>query len=123
MGVGADELWARPAHMLDSHGEHYAGELPAKFRLHLRLHNNDVHTFEEVIKALHAKSAEPIAVPVGGEGSVGGVGGAGVRGEDLRDAGDDGAAAPRPGGPGDDSARSLRNGRFPGDADVPPRQR
>ena len=77
VGVGADKLWARPAHMLDSHGEHYAGELPRKFRLYLRLHNDDVHTFEEVIKALHAKSAEPIAVPVGGEGSVGGSAAAG----------------------------------------------
>ena len=77
VGVGADKLWARPAHMLDSHGEHYAGELPTKFRLYLRLHNDDVHTFEEVIKALHAKSAEPIAVPVGGESSVGGSAAAG----------------------------------------------
>eukprot|EP00957_Ditylum_brightwellii_P173918 13240308-Ditylum_brightwellii.AAC.1 len=27
--------------------------MPSKFRLQLRLHNDDVHTFEEVIEALH----------------------------------------------------------------------
>ena len=31
--------------------------LPPRFRLHLRLHNDDVHTFEEVINALHVPSS------------------------------------------------------------------
>jgi len=34
------------------------GVLPRGFRLHLRLHNDDVHTFDEVIDALH----EPIPI-------------------------------------------------------------
>ena len=79
-----DSLWAHPRHVLDSHTEHYTSELPKKYSLYLRLHNDDVHTFEEVIKALHAKSMDPIPVPVGGEGSIGNIGGAGVRGIEIK---------------------------------------
>ncbi len=77
-------LWAHPRHVLDSHNEHYASELPSNYNLLLRLHNDDVHTFEEVINALHSKSGGPIPVPVGGRGSVGEVGGAGITGEELK---------------------------------------
>ena len=34
-------------------GDGIAKQLPQGFRLHLRLHNDDVHTFDEVIEALH----------------------------------------------------------------------
>lgn len=84
MEIEKDRLWAHPRHILDSHNEHYASELPPNYQLLLRLHNDDVHTFEEVINALHSKSDGPIPVPVGGRGSVGEVGGAGVSGEELK---------------------------------------
>jgi hypothetical protein len=32
------------------------GHFPERFRLHLRLHNDDVHTYEEVIDALHKQT-------------------------------------------------------------------
>lgn len=82
--LAREELWAHPKHVLDSHSEHYSTELPANHRISLRLHNDDVHTFDDVIKALHGKSLEPIAVPIGGEGSVGKVGGAGLSGDELK---------------------------------------
>jgi len=106
MQMEKEELWAHPRHVLNSHSEHYVERLPEKMQLFLRLHNDDVHTFEEVIKALHGKNAEPIAVPVGGVGSIGDVGGAGVSGEELKtltngdDAGDIGIGT---------NSRSLRN--------------
>lgn len=81
---GEEDLWAHPRYVLDSHTEHYTSELPKKYNLYLRLHNDDVHTFEEVFKALHAKSLEPIPVLVGGEGSIGNIGGAGVKGMEIK---------------------------------------
>jgi hypothetical protein len=82
------DVWAHPRHVLDSHNEYYASELPQNYSLFLRLHNDDVHTFEEVIKALHGRNSEPIQVPVGGKGSVGAIGGAGITGNELRAMGD-----------------------------------
>mmetsp|Transcript_18508 Transcript_18508/g.53111 ORF Transcript_18508/g.53111 Transcript_18508/m.53111 type:complete len:3364 (-) Transcript_18508:71-10162(-) len=38
-----------------------SGPLPPRFRLHLRLHNDDVHTFDEVIDALHAPPSSATA--------------------------------------------------------------
>lgn len=78
------DVWAHPRHVLDSHDEYYVNELPQSYSLFLRLHNDDVHTFEEVIKALHGRNSEPIQVPVGGKGSVGAIGGAGITGDELR---------------------------------------
>jgi hypothetical protein len=83
MEMEKDCLWAHPRHVLDSHNKHYASELPPNYNLLLRLHNDDVHTFEEVINALHSKSGGPIPVPIGGRGSAGEVGGAGITGEEL----------------------------------------
>ena len=81
---GEGGLWAHPRHILDSHDEHYASELPNNYKIFLRLHNDDVHTFEEVIGALTLGSGEPTHVPVGGRGSVGEIGGAGLTGYDLK---------------------------------------
>lgn len=41
---------------------------PENYRLHLRLHNDDVHTFEEVIEALHEpRQMRPDVVPLSGD--------------------------------------------------------
>jgi hypothetical protein len=55
-------MWAHPHHVLDSHDKYYASKLPQNYTQFLRLHNNDVHTFKEVIKALHGRNSEPIRV-------------------------------------------------------------
>ena len=99
-GVGNDEEYYRrmnfgggesegetmttmPEHVLDASNDKYAMELPEKYRLYLRLHNDDVHTFEEVIKALNHSSPSPNTVPLGGVGSIGKIGGKGWRGEEF----------------------------------------
>ena len=92
-GVGNDEEyyrkghgrgeWTMPEHVLDASHSKYAMELPEKYKLYLRLHNDDVHTFEEVIKALNHASPSPNRVPMGGAGSIGKIGGKGWRGEEF----------------------------------------
>ena len=52
-----------------------------------------MHTFEEVIKALHDRSNSPITVLVGGLGIVGEIGGAGITGMEFRAMGSDASAA------------------------------
>lgn len=76
-------VWTVPEHVLDAANEHYTTELPKKYNLYLRLHNDDVHTFDEVIRALNHKSHKPISVPIGGPGSVGKIGGAGISGAEF----------------------------------------
>ena len=123
---GDEELYAHPRHLLDSHNEHYINELPANFNLFLRLHNDDVHTFEEVIKALHAKSHEPIPVPVGGKGSLGEIGGAGIRGRDIKASNggnDDDAMAIMAEELSNSVTRSLRNRPLAEDPDSQQQQR
>ncbi|KAL7520416.1 hypothetical protein ACHAWX_006661 [Stephanocyclus meneghinianus] len=73
-------LWTVPENVLDASNENYTLELPKKYNLYLRLHNDDVHTFEEVIKALNHSSPQPKAVPIGGVGSIGKIGGKGLKG-------------------------------------------
>jgi len=126
-GEKKEELWAHPRHLLDSNNEHYVTELPTNYDLCLRLHNDDVHTFDEVINALHVKSSQPIPVPVGGKGSLGMIGGAGVRGEDIKalSRGDD-AMSIMADELSSSVTRSLRNRPFTEDPDTsqqPPTQR
>ena len=125
-----EELWAHPRHLLDSNNEHYLSQLPVNESLYLRLHNDDVHTFEEVIKALRDKSEEPIAVPVGGRGSVGEIGGAGVRGDKIKTlcenaagVGNDDAMAIMAEELSNSVTRSLRNRPFVEDSETSQQQR
>lgn len=80
----SNNLWTIPENLLDASNENYTLELPNGYDIHLRLHNDDVHTFEEVIKALNQSSPNAIAVPIGGVGSIGKIGGKGLRGEECR---------------------------------------
>ena len=79
-------MWTLPQQILDSHHEHYVGKLPRNCKLYLRLHNDDVHTFDEVIGALRshtsATTLDP-TVPVGGVGSIGQIGGSGMSGSEI----------------------------------------
>ena len=85
-------MWTLPQQVLDAHNEHYVGKLPKSYKLFLRLHNDDVHTFDEVIGALKspvtsmssssALNAGP-KVPVGGVGSIGQIGGRGMSGSEI----------------------------------------
>jgi len=79
-----NDLWTVPENLLDASNENYTLELPKGYDIHLRLHNDDVHTFEEVIKALNQPSQNPNAVPIGGAGSIGKIGGKGLRGDEYR---------------------------------------
>eukprot|EP00804_Cyclotella_cryptica_P008773 CCRYP_015624-RA/>CCRYP_015624-RA protein AED:0.01 eAED:0.01 QI:221/1/1/1/0.6/0.66/6/2355/3495 len=76
-------LWTVPENVLDASNPNYMMELPKKYNLYLRLHNDDVHTFEEVIRALNHAAPQPNVVPIGGVGSIGKIGGRGLRGAEY----------------------------------------
>eukprot|EP00985_Skeletonema_marinoi_P030940 scaffold34877_cov197-Skeletonema_marinoi.AAC.2 len=77
-------MWTLPQQVLDAHNEHYLGKLPTNHKLFLRLHNDDVHTFDEVIGALRSPtSSSPPTVPMGGLGSIGQIGGSGMSGSEI----------------------------------------
>ncbi len=77
-------MWTLPQQVLDAHNEHYVEKLPQNHKLLLRLHNDDVHTFDEVINALRsaAPSSTP-TVPMGGLGSIGQIGGSGMSASEM----------------------------------------
>ena len=77
-------MWTLPQQVLDAHNEHYLRKLPKNYHLSLRLHNDDVHTFDEVIDAIRspANSVTP-PVPTGGLGGVGQIGGSGMGGTEI----------------------------------------
>jgi hypothetical protein len=83
MGLSDKELWTVPEHVLDASKENYTMESPQKCNLYLRLHNDDVHTFDDVIKALNQPNSSPTAVPIGGVGSIGKIGGRGLRAQEY----------------------------------------
>lgn len=85
-------MWTLPQQVLDAHNEHYIEKLPRSYKLFLRLHNDDVHTFDEVIGALKSPVNSStssatfnggVTVPVGGVGSIGHIGGSGMSGSEI----------------------------------------
>ena len=77
-------MWTLPQQVLDAHNEHYLGKLPQNHKLFLRLHNDDVHTFDEVIGALRSPTTSSTpTVPMGGLGSIGQIGGSGMSGSEI----------------------------------------
>ena len=83
--LALSSTWTVPEHVLNADATTgNSTELPKKLSLFLRLHNDDVHTFDEVITALYGKPSDPIPIPICGRGSMGKIGGAGMSSADFK---------------------------------------
>ncbi|KAL7473331.1 hypothetical protein ACHAXS_013787 [Conticribra weissflogii] len=76
--LSAEPTWTVPEHVLSPGADGKPTELPKKCGLFLRLHNDDVHTYEEVTRALNGRPSGPMSVPYCGRGNNGQIGGAGM---------------------------------------------